>query len=127
MDSALNIDPDQAKHAEQAKPDIYVSPPVEFLFQESLLCTSIPLGRNVLTRISLHGLYRLIWIDTLRRIHNVGFLVRRLICVRFYLRTVRSLIMCFSSFFGCGGFQKNNSVLKVLLDMGNLFKYNYGY
>ena len=25
------------------------------------------------TRISLRGLHRVIWVDTLRRVHNVGF------------------------------------------------------
>ena len=29
--------------------------------------------------VSLRGLCRLIWDDTLRRVHNVGFLVERLI------------------------------------------------
>ena len=29
-------------------------------------------------RISLRGMLRLIWVDTLRRVHNVGFLVGRL-------------------------------------------------
>ena len=31
-------------------------------------------------RISLRGLRKLIWFDTLRRVHNVGFLVERLKC-----------------------------------------------
>ena len=42
--------------------------PVDFLFQESLLYTSISLRRNVAARISL---IRLNWVDTLRRVHNV--------------------------------------------------------
>ena len=70
MDSALSIDPDQPKHVTQANPDRHCSPPVDFLFQEALLYTSISLGR-------------LIWVDTLRRCHNVGFLAGRLICVMF--------------------------------------------
>ena len=51
---------------------------VDFLFQESLLYTSILLRRNVSARISLRGLRMLIWVDTLRRVHNVGFLTERL-------------------------------------------------
>ena len=66
-------------HAAQAYPDKHFSPPVDFLFQESLLYTSVPLRRNVSARISLRGVRRLIWVDTLRRAHNVGFLVERLI------------------------------------------------
>ena len=31
-------------------------------------------------RVSLHGMLRLISVDTLRRVHNVGFLAERLIC-----------------------------------------------
>ena len=60
--------------AAQFNSDRRFSPPVDFLCQESLLYTSIPLRRNVLARISL------IWIDTLRRVHDVGFVVERLIC-----------------------------------------------
>ena len=41
---------------------------------------SIPLRRNVSARISLRGLHRLIWVDTLRRFHNDGFLFERLKC-----------------------------------------------
>ena len=37
-----NIDPDQSKHATKAYPDRHFSPPVDFLFRESLLYTSIP-------------------------------------------------------------------------------------
>ena len=61
--------------ATQAYPDRHVSAPVDFLFQDSLLYTSIPLRRNVSARISLRGMRRLIWVDTLRRGHTVGFLV----------------------------------------------------
>ena len=32
-------------------------------------------------RISLRGMLRLIRVDTLRRVHNVGFLAGRLICL----------------------------------------------
>ena len=53
------IDSDQPDHAAQANPDSKA-----FLFQESLLFTSIPLRRNVSARISLRGLRRLIWFDT---------------------------------------------------------------
>ena len=79
VDSALSIDPDQHKHAAQAYPGRHFSPPVDFLLKESLLHTYIPLRRNVSARISLLGLRMLIWIDTLRRVHNVGYLVERLI------------------------------------------------
>ena len=61
-------------HAAQFNPDRHFSPPVDFLFQESLFYTSFNLRRNVSVRISL------IWVDTLRREHNVGFLGERLIC-----------------------------------------------
>ena len=54
--SALSIDPDQPKHAEQANPDGQFSPPVDFLFQESLLYISTSLKRNVSARISLRRL-----------------------------------------------------------------------
>ena len=79
VDSALSIVSDQLKHAAQANPDRHFSPPVDFLFQESLLYTSIPLRRYVSARISLRGLRTLIWFDTLRRGHNVGFLAGRFI------------------------------------------------
>ena len=98
VDSALNIEPDQPRHAAQAIPDRHFSPYVEFLFQESLLYTYILLRRNMSARLSLRGLHRLIWVDTLRvsvrirlrgmlrktrvdtlrRVHKVGFLVERL-------------------------------------------------
>ena len=68
--------PDQPKHVPQANPDRYVSPPMDFLFQKSLLYTSIPLRRNVSARISLR---RLIGVDTLRRVHHVGILAERLL------------------------------------------------
>ena len=72
----------QPKHAAQANPDRQFSPPVDFLFQDSLLLTSIPLWRNVSARISLHELR--IWSGS---IHNAGcimlaFLVERLVCTR---------------------------------------------
>ena len=69
--------PEQPKHAEQVYPNRLFSPPVDFLFQESLRNTSILLRRNVSARISLRELCRLIWIDTLRRGQNVGFLAGR--------------------------------------------------
>ena len=77
-----SIDHDQPKHAAQADSDTHFSPPVNFLFQESLLYTSITLRRNVSARIILRGLRRLIWVDTLRRVYTVGFRVERLICMR---------------------------------------------
>ena len=61
-------------HAAQAYPDRHFFPPVDILFQESLLYTSIPLRRNVSARISLRGLRRLIWVDILRSGHYVGSL-----------------------------------------------------
>ena len=75
VESAQSIDPDQPKHAAHANPDKHFSPPVDFLFQESLLYTSIPLRWNVSARTSLRGVRMLISVDTLRRVHNVGFLV----------------------------------------------------
>ena len=60
--------------ATQAYLDRHCSSTVEFLFQESLLYTSILQRRNVSARISMRGLRRLIWIDTLHRGHTVGFL-----------------------------------------------------
>ena len=68
------MDSDQPMYAAQAYPDIHFSPPVDFLFQETLLHTSTPLRWNVSARIGLRGLCSLIWIDTLRRGHNDGFL-----------------------------------------------------
>ena len=56
--------------------DTYFSPPVDFLFQESLLYTFIHLRRNVSARISVR---RLILVDILCISHNVGFLAGRLI------------------------------------------------
>ena len=75
MDSAytLSIDSDQPKYAAQANPDRHFSTSVDFLFQESLLFTSIPMRRNVSAWISMLGLRRLICVDTLRRVHNGGF------------------------------------------------------
>ena len=55
------------KHAAQAYPDRHFSPAVDFLFQESLLYTSITLRWNVSALISLHGLRGLILVDILRR------------------------------------------------------------
>ena len=61
------VDPDQPKFAARANPDRHFSTLVDFLFQESLLYTSISQRRNVSTRITLRGLRRVIWVDTLRR------------------------------------------------------------
>ena len=72
---------DPPKRAVHANPDRHCLPPVDFLFQESLLYTSIPLRRNVSAPISLRGLLRLIWVDTLRRVHNIGFLAERIKCL----------------------------------------------
>ena len=69
----------QPKHATQANPDGQVSPPVDFLFQELLLCTAMPLRRNVLAQIIRRALCRLIWVDALPRVNNVCFLVEWLI------------------------------------------------
>ena len=42
-------------------------------------------------RISLRGMRRLIWVDTLRRCHNVGFLAGRLIyCTKVSIRSMLS-------------------------------------
>ena len=67
---------------------------MDFLFQESLLYTSIPTRRNVSARISLRGLRRLILVDILRRVHIVGFLVERLIYIDQTLRTHRMIYIC---------------------------------
>ena len=42
VDYVYSIDPDQPRHAAQANLYRHFSPPVDFLFQESLLCTPIP-------------------------------------------------------------------------------------
>ena len=65
-------------NAAHAYPDIHFLPPVDFLFQETLLYTSIPPRRNESVRISLREMRRLIWIDALRKGHTVGFLAGRL-------------------------------------------------
>ena len=46
-------------------------------------------------RDSLHGMLRLIRVDTLRRVHNVGFLAARLIC-----STIR--LMCVTKYDSVG-------------------------
>ena len=79
MASAQCYDTYQTKHATQAYADIHFSTPVDFLFQESLLYTAIPLRWNVWARISVCGLRRLILVDILRRGHNADFLAGRLI------------------------------------------------
>ena len=53
---------------------------MDFLSQESLLYTFSSLRRNVSAWISLR---KLIWIDILRRVHNVCFRVERLISYSF--------------------------------------------
>ena len=53
---------------------------IDFLFQKSILYTSIPMIRNVSARIRLRELRRLIWVYTWRINLNVRFLVERLIC-----------------------------------------------
>ena len=58
--------------------------PVDFLFQESLLYTYIPLRRNVSARISLRGMRMLVRVDTLRRVHHF-FFVERLIYLYYSL------------------------------------------
>ena len=96
VSSALSIDPAQPKHAAQANPEIHCSSRVDFLFQESLLYTSIPMIRNVSTRISLRGQRRLIWVDTLRRVHTVGVLVERSYVVADSFHLERSVLSrCF--------------------------------
>ena len=87
VDSAYSIDSYQPKYSAQANPGRHFSPPVDFLFHDSLLYPSIHLRRNVSTWNSLHGLRRLIWVDTLRKVHNVGFLVERLICIHVTVAT----------------------------------------
>ena len=47
VDSALCIDVMYPKHAAQANQDRHCSHPEDFLYQESLLYTAIPLTRNV--------------------------------------------------------------------------------
>ena len=41
--------------------------------------TETPQGRKVFVMVSLRGMLKLIRFDTLRRVHNVGFLAGRLI------------------------------------------------
>ena len=43
--------------------DRQFSTPVHFLFQKALLYSSIPLRLNVVARISMRGLRKLIWVD----------------------------------------------------------------
>ena len=38
-------------------------------------------AQKLSVRVSLRGIFRLIRADTLRRVHNVGFLVGRLLCI----------------------------------------------
>ena len=65
-------------------------------------------------RISLRGLRRLIWVDTLRSVHNGGFLVERLKCQ--YCWTVRNLnqihinswtlsLIMFLTYYACSKFE----------------------
>ena len=70
--------PDQPTHVAQANHDRHFSPPVGFLFQESLLYTSIPLRLSSSARISLRRMRRLILVGTLRRVHNVSLFTERL-------------------------------------------------
>ena len=61
--------------AVQANPDGHFSPTVDFLFQEELLLyTSISLRRSGRPGLAC----RLICVDSIRRVRNVGFLVERL-------------------------------------------------
>ena len=89
----------------KANPDGPFSPPEDFLFQESLLYTSISLRRNVSARNSLRGLRTLIWINTLRRGHNVGFLAGRLSFTNFEtekeLKNIQSILhhLCYCFYF----------------------------
>ena len=53
IDSAQSTDQDQLKHTALANPGRHFSSPVDFLFHESLLYTSIPLRRNVSAGFSL--------------------------------------------------------------------------
>ena len=46
-ENANIVDLDQLRHVAQANPQRRLSPPVEFLFQESLLYSYYPLRRNV--------------------------------------------------------------------------------
>ena len=70
-------DPDQPKHVAQANPDIHFSPPVDFLFQASLLYTSIPPGTECVCPDQ--SARTAMTVDTLRRGHYVCFLAERLI------------------------------------------------
>ena len=67
----------QPKHNVHTRPDRHFSPPVDFLLQESILLTFIPPETECIDR----RLCRLLWVDTLRIVHNVGFLMERLICI----------------------------------------------
>ena len=48
---------------------------------ESASTISIQYTRKESVRVSLRGMLRLIRVDTLRRVHNVGFLAGRLKCI----------------------------------------------
>ena len=77
-----------------------------FCFRNHYSIPLSPLKRNVSARISLRGLHRLIWLDALRRDHNVGFLVERLICLVFCC-TVYFVQMCIGMSFE---FSKNDTL-----------------
>ena len=116
VDSAWSIDPDQPKHAAQANPDRHFSPPVDFLFQESLLYTSIPLIQNVSARINLCRLCMLIRVDI---VHTVGFLVERLIYVIYVYNYTLSLTL-----FHCYGNLTKSTFLNVSY-VFNIIDHNY--
>ena len=70
--------PDQPKHAAQANPDRHFSPYVEFSVSEIITLYLSSPRRNMSAHISLRGLRRQIWVDTLRIVHDAGFLMERL-------------------------------------------------
>ncbi len=67
----INLDRLQAAHATLGR---HFPTPGDFLFQESLLYTSIPKRLKVSARISLRGLPRLVSVNIVYQATNVGLL-----------------------------------------------------
>ena len=79
MASAVYLDPDQYTQSAQANPGRY-TPSLGLGYIVMITEMDIPQeAKSVSVRVSLRGILRLIRIDTLRRVHNLGFLVIRLI------------------------------------------------
>ena len=59
---------------------------IEVYYRAMISETENPQEAKSACRVSLRDMLRLIWIDTLRRVHNVGFLADRLNCKTFILK-----------------------------------------